>query len=217
MKANSRARPVARWTIAAFALAVLATLSFQAFLGCGNNPLDSTVVPAGPTSYDIEGGLAAVQFADSLRTRSAGGAALSSPSPSSDLYLVDSAYSEAVFNRNGGTLTLQLDNEKIPFVIPGNALSAEVQIKICGWKYSVPDGYVYLYQCAPPGLVFAEPIKVTHPVLNLSNGEYSGLFHSDDSSHTWSFELASPAVDGWAIFDIHHFSMYGVSDLRAGP
>ncbi|MEW5995588.1 MAG: hypothetical protein AB1744_14490 [Candidatus Zixiibacteriota bacterium] len=210
MKARAKTGAFLKWSFLGILIASLVGLPLALFLGCSNNPLNPTT-----PEYDIDHGLAAVEFADSLLSAASSGPQLSSSLDylkDDPYFCCDAAVSEEV-DDGGGSLKIQLDNEEIFFIVPEGALDQNVEISIHGYKFSTPDGNVFLYECLPSGLVFQEPMWIEHPVSNLADGEYAGLFYSGDDGTLWSFEQVSPATNGWALFEIHHFSMYGISSL----
>lgn len=123
---------------------------------------------------------------------------------------IDDAEVAARVGPKGGSLTINLDNEDIIFVVPAGALYSDVKIDITAYKMRTPYGDLYLYECEPAGTVFLRPMWVDHPV-NRVEGAASGLFYLNDIEATWEVQQVSPVEDGRARFEIRHFSKYGIS------
>ena|GEM_PF-6006227 len=175
----------------------------------------STNAPTAPSSseYDIEQSMNAVAFVDSLMTTPDGLATGSGLDylKYSPYYIAD-ASAKNEFDVDGGTLKLQLVDEVITFVVPEDAVDRKVVIEIVGFKLSTPYGHVFLYECSPSGLELDEPIWVNHPV-GKRDGSAAALIFLDESGRESErvLEQVSPVEDGRALFEIHHFSKYGIS------
>jgi hypothetical protein len=196
-----RADKLKKWAISG----ALALLTFAVILtlntGCSQNPTESTADHADAT----------LQW---LNSRFGGdGPELSGTYDSieEDPSFVADAAAKEEFDRSGGFLKIQLDNEEIYFVIPANAVDREVEIEIRGWKLDGPNGEVFLYECFPSGLQFNVPLRVNHPI-DKADDSWGVLFYQPDGDGAvWHIEQVTPIRGGRATFEIHHFSKYGIS------
>lgn len=171
--------------------------------GCSQNPIESKT-----ENYDITSGLQALSFIDTLQESSVGSSAAKI---GDDWVLIDYACDEENIDEEGEELTIELDGQDVHFIIPEDAVTDDVDISICGWKYSTPFGYAFIYECGPSGQQFNIPIQVIQYAED-DDGDCAGMFYQGDDD--WELEQISVIENGNVEFEIHHFSKYGISFLR---
>lgn len=175
--------------------------------GCSQNPIESKT-----DNYDVTSGFQALSFIDSLGASNAGSSAAAKVGD--DWVFVDSAFDIDDVDEEGSELTIQLDGQDVHFIIPEGAVTEEIDISICGWKYSTPFGYAFIYECGPSGQQFNVPIQVIQYAED-DDGDCAGMFYQgDEEDDQWELEQISVIENGNVEFEIHHFSKYGISFLR---
>lgn len=136
--------------------------------------------------------------------------------PDDDVYMICYAEARAEFDRGGGELRIQLDNQDIFFIVPAGAFRDDndgngYEIHVWGEKWNTGSGLVFSYDCSPEGMVFAEPIILRQPLGNVEEGN-ENLFWKDTATGEWIVEDHSRIVSGVIEFEINHFSNYAISD-----
>ncbi|MCC6961840.1 MAG: hypothetical protein IT585_01170 [candidate division Zixibacteria bacterium] len=177
---------------------ILVCCAVLALVGCSQQPLS-------PASYSNDP-------LDALSNT--GGDNDGGPASVETTLVATASLSEAV-GANGKVLRLTLDKRVIVFNVPKNALTETVTITITGSKYEIGEEEFYVYDCGPDGQQFLEPILLTQPVA-LTNGQPLVLLYFDDTLEDgdgigWQVEDAGVSANGRGIFEIHHFSKYGIS------
>lgn len=205
MSAKTKRHRFAEWGRMVLALAIISAASSIALTGCGQSPTNQQ-------EFDYSGALDLLHNAEAAHQASTG-ATGASLAPFAGVY--DTCVSQEI-GPSGGELRMWLGGHEISFNVPANALDSIVTITICGWTETQPRGEVFVYDCEPSGLQFDKPMLVRHPV-SVAGVKNSVLFYNDGSTVNWRFEDVQGVQSSAAIFDIHHFSGYGISNRRTGP
>lgn len=177
---------------------ILVCCAVLALVGCSQQPLS-------PTSYSN----------DPLDALSNTGGDDDGGAVSAETTLVATASLSEAVGANGKLLRLTLDKRVIVFSIPKDALTETVTITITGSKYLIGKKEFYVYDCGPDGQQFLAPILLTQPVA-MVDGKPLVLLYYDDTLEDgdgigWQVEESGVSANGRGIFQIHHFSKYGIS------
>jgi len=202
MRADKKRKVLFKWGLSTLTIAIVSAVSLLTLPGCSQNPNNEQ-------AFDYTGALDFLQNAEAAHVSSTG-----ATDPSLVSGTGDPCVSQTV-GPGGGSLTLTVGTDTITFNVPPNALDSDVVITICGWTDVQPEGEVFVYDCQPSGLQFKIPMWVRHPV-SVDGVENSALFYKGDASVSWSFETVEGVTSNTAVFEIHHFSGYGVSNFRVG-
>jgi len=205
MSAKTKRNTFVRWGLITLTIAMMFAVPMLVFTGCSQNPINQQ-------EYDYSGALDLLQNAEAAHYGTTGA---TGPSLAVAAGVYDTCVSQSI-GPAGGALTMWLGGQEISFNVPANALDSSVTITICGWTETQLDGEVFVYNCQPSGLQFESPMWVRHPV-GVAGVENSVLFFNEDVTANWRFEDVEDVQSNTAVFDIHHFSGYGVSNRRTGP
>lgn len=205
MGAETKRRVFFRWGLITLTIAFITAAPILVLTGCGQNPTNQQ-------AYDFSDALDLLVNAEAARQGTgATGPSLAAGSGSG----YDTCVSQNI-GPSGGSLTMWVGGHEIVFNVPDKALDSNVVITICGWMDSQADGEVFVYDCEPSGLQFKRAMWVVHPV-SVAGVDNSALFYKGGGEINWSFEDVKGVEGNAAVFEINHFSGYGVSNRRVGP
>lgn len=197
-----------RWWL--LLVGMLPLLGLLGLAGCAYSPVQPSQIV-----YDVDQGLAAINDADARVNAIINAQGRPQLNPGSGGDGVTYAYDVQPIDDKGFTLTLDMGSGNIStFYVPAGAIDRaafpnDSVIEIHGWRDEQNGNDTYIYECFPHGLVFKSPIKLHQPLR--SNELAAGLFYYNDPVRIWQLEAIGVADDGRTIFEIHHFSKYGVS------
>lgn len=110
----------------------------------------------------------------------------------------------------GGTVEINLSGgSAAQFSVPAGALIKPVDISLNLRKFATPHGPIFLYDCGPDGTQFKFPAKLTQPMP--AGQAYAFLYYFNEDSKVWELQEVVRVKNGFATFNIKHFSKYGIS------
>lgn len=110
---------------------------------------------------------------------------------------------------SGGLLELTVDGLAVSINVPKGAVDGNVDITVDAKVVRTLLGSIYLFDFGPNGLIFNAPITVRQPMP--SGQLYAFLYYFNPDTKLWELQQAVKVINGYASFNIFHFSKYGIS------
>jgi len=203
-----------KWTALLLAVCTTAVLSMALIVGgCSNNPLAPDATSSSEyTIFESEIYLARGQGSHGGNNDPDGGRGNTTVTSSS-----------LITSQSGGTLSLNWKSNSNKLTVHNGAVESDVTIEVTVTPIKGNEGgnKSVEFDFSPDGTVFLEPAKLTLKYDDLSLNESSqgngddpvvNLFWYNPSTRTWQFQESSHVSQGHVVFNINHFSKYGVSD-----
>ena len=124
----------------------------------------------------------------------------------------------SVFTKKIGPAGGQINaGDEVIITIPENALSSETEIfvkyignakKISEW----PSDFIGAVEFGPDGTEFNEPVEVKLKLTDDTSKASVGVFCYDDEEEIWDFVSEAYVEDGYANFNVTHFSIYELQE-----
>ncbi len=135
---------------------------------------------------------------------------------SGDLSLGDEciALDEKVISaEDGGIIEIEHSGYSHEFVVEAGAIDDDTKITIKTFNEKIRSQDVIVFVFGPKGLVFKEAATLKFQMAELNASALSAnLYFFNARLNKWIYQASSRVSDGFAEFDIYHFSKYAISD-----
>lgn len=109
----------------------------------------------------------------------------------------------------GGELSFSVEGIAVELDVPAGAVSTDVEITVDATRIKTVLGPIYLFDFGPDGLVFDKPLQLHQPMP--AGQRFAYLYYYNPETKAWELQQSVRVVNGVAVFNIYHFSKYGVS------
>ena len=124
-----------------------------------------------------------------------------------------------VVSSNIGVDGGEVGDENASISIPEGALDSDttITVKYLSNKEDVSDGPMFGFAGAvefgPSGTKFKKTAEVMIKLTEISENETISIFCYDEEEKKWKYETSADVFEGYAIFEVSHFSKYRMVDL----